>query len=249
MAASCNVRTNTINKFRELKLLYENSMRITSPTEFDYHNQYYSNLAKDIYNINMNELMFYIEKQERQKFYIQPLPFYKIDDTEIINMAIPNERFFEVLQERFYDKKNLDELVNIEYTKSLKENILYTGPFNKVELEKYTNNPELLVINEEKDKEKVNQILLKNKKITDSFLKIMYNLGQKNVFFTKANEQMILDSYYDYVLNFPDNQNTEDFNKFVIKKIIQKRKEESKALKNINNIKTNTSFPDINLEC
>jgi hypothetical protein len=248
MAASCNVRTNTINKFRELKLLDENSMRITSRTEFNYYNQYYSNLAKETYNIDMNELLFYIEKEEKQKSSIQPLPYYRTADMEIIHRAITNENFFEVLQNRFYDQKSLDELVDIEYKKSLNQGILYTGPFNKIELEKINDDPEISQVNEDKEKRRITEVLSKNKNITSSFLNIMSSLGEKNIS-TDYIELMVTDLYYQYIRNFPEDQSSENFNKFVIKNIMEKKKEKSKSLKNTNNIKSNTSFPDINLEC
>lgn len=248
MAASCNVRTNTINKFRDLKLLRENSMKIISPKEFDFYNQKYSDLAKEKYNINTNELLFYVEKEEKQKSYIERLPYYRLPDTEIIRLAVPNENFFEVLQARFYDKKNLEELIDIEYKKSLKDGILYTGPFNKVQLEKINDDPEISQVNEEKEKNRIKDILSNNKQITKSFLNIMYNLGETNVY-TPQNEMMIADIYYEYVRNFPQEQSTENLNKFVIGKIMEMKKQKSKSVKNTDIIKTNTSFPDINLEC
>jgi hypothetical protein len=248
MPASCNVKINTINKFRDLKLLSENSMKIISPKEFDFYNQKYSDLAKKEYDINTNELLFYVEKEEKQKSYIERLPYYRLPDTEIMRLAFPNENFFEVLQARFYDKKNLEELIDIEYKKSLKDGILYTGPFNKVQLEKINDDPEISQVNEEKEKNRIKDILSNNKQITKSFLDTMYNLGEKNVY-TPQNEMMIADMYYEYVRNFPQEQSTENFNKFVIGKIIEMKKQKSKSVKNTDIIKTNTSFPDINLEC
>jgi len=248
MAASCNVRTNTINKFRELKLLYENSMRITSRTEFNYYNQYYTGLAKETYNIDMNELMFYIESEEKQKSSIQPLPYYRVADMEMIHRAIVNENFFDILQERFYDQKNIDELVDIEYSKSLRDKLAYTGPFNKIELEKLTDDPDISELNEEKEKKRITEVLSKNKNIVKSFFSVMTSLGERGIPIEDA-ELYIRDLYYEYVRNFPENQSSESFNKFVIKDIIERRKRNSKSLKVTNSVKTNTSFPDINLEC
>lgn len=248
MAASCNVRTNTINKFRELKLLYENSMRITSRTEFNYYNQYYTGLAKETYNIDMNELMFYIETEEKQKNSIVPLPYYRVADMEMIHRAIVNENFFDVLQERFYDQKNIDELVDIEYSKSLRDKLAYTGPFNKIELEKLTDDPDISELNEEKEKKRITDVLLKNKEIVRSFSSTISSVGDIGIP-TGDVQLYIRDLYYEYVRNFPENQSSESFNKFVIKDIIERRKRNLKSLKVTNTVKTNTSFPDINLEC
>jgi hypothetical protein len=247
MAASCDVKINTINEFARLGAIDPNTMQIKSKVVFDTNNIYYSNKAKEKYNINTDELMFFERTNERDKRYNEPLPYYRIPDKELFYTAVPNEQFFQVLQRRFYEENDMDDLVEIEY-KSI-GSFLYKGSFPQFTREEITDNPEIIARNFDKEMKRVNEIFSSNKGFNMALSNTITKLGKDYPLVSKESRDYLREKYYMYVKNSYENQTSEGFNKFLIREVLLERKEQSKESKDLKSINTITGFPDIKLEC
>lgn len=246
MANSCDVRLNTINKFRELKLIDESGMKvISSSAKFNESNLYYSQLAKEKYQIENQDLLFYLRKDEKKKISNYPMPYYRVEDKEIVFTAIPNELFFEALQRRFFETKEIEDLIDLQYESLSKRDNLSKTQLPKFVKEPETKDPELVQLNIDIERQKVQNIISSNPSLKNLASNLIQELKVKNI----DPEGAAIDAYYRHVINSYENQSMEGFTKLLLEDLIKVKKEESKSVNNITNIKTNTSFPDIDLEC
>jgi hypothetical protein len=246
MANSCDVKFNTINKFRELKLIEESGMKIiSSSANFNETNKYYSQLAKDTYQIENQDLLFYLKKEEKKKISAYPIPYYRVEDIEIVFTAIPNEIFFESLQRRFYEEKEVEDLVNLQYNYLLKNDMLPKVKLPKFIKESKVKDPELVQLNNDIEEQKAQSLISSNSSLIDFASNIIKSLKVKNI----DPEGAAINAYYKHVINSYENQSMEGFTRLLLEDLVKIKKQESKSINNITNIKTDTSFPDIDLEC